>query len=97
MTESNAASTSSRTDEQASISLPPSVFELYSNDTFTLLFTMLNSSVLLPYSTTTDSNINVASSVIGATLLDHDVINLDDNITIILRLEYPVSSRNHCM
>ena len=91
MTESDSANTLSQTAEQASISLPPSLFELYSNDAFTLLFTMMNSSVLLPYSATTNPSIRVASSVIGATLLDHDVRDLDDNITIILRLEYPVS------
>ena len=91
MTESNSANSSSRDDELASISLPPSLFNL-TNDTFTLLFTMFNSSVLLPYSNTSDPSITVASSVISATLLDHEVMDLDDNITIILRLEYPVSS-----
>ena len=80
-------------EEQASISLPPSVFHLYPNTTlnFTLLFTMFNSSVLLPWSKVTDPKISVASNVIGTTLLDHEVMDLDDNITITLRLEYPVS------
>ena len=91
MTESDSAHASPQTTEQASISLPPSLFELYSNDTFTLLFTMMSSSVLLPYSNTPDPSIRVASNVIGATLLDHDVRDLDDNITIVLRLEYIVS------
>ena len=93
MTASNSANSSSLDYEQASITFPPSLFNL-TNDTFTLLFTMMNSSVLLPYSNTTNPSIRVASNVIGATLLDHDVRDLDDNITIILRLEYPVSSKN---
>lgn len=78
--------------EQASISLPPSVFDHYPNDTnFTLLFTMFDSSVLLPQSNVTDPRFSVSSTIIGATLLDHEVLDLDDNITIMLRLEYPVS------
>ena len=92
MTVSNSTN-SSFNDEQASITLPPSLFNL-TNDTFTFLFTMMNSSVLLPYSNTTNPSIRVASNVIAATLLDLDVRDLDDNITIVLRLEYPVSSRN---
>ena len=83
----------SSSEEQASISFPPSVFDHYPNTTlnFTLLFTMFNSSVLLPRSNVTDPRISVASNVIGTTLLDHEVTDLDDNITITLRLEYPVS------
>lgn len=78
--------------EQTSISLPPSVFDQFSNDTnFTLLFTMFESSVLLPQRNITDARISVASNVVGATLLDHEVMDLDDNITIMLHLEYPVS------
>ena len=91
MTVNDSANSSSLNNEQASISLPPSLFNL-TNDTFTFLFTMLNSSVLLPYSNTTDPSISVASNIIGTTLLDHDVRDLDDNITIILRLEDPVSN-----
>ena len=90
MTEFSAAK-SSIIEEQVSISLPPSLFQQYSNDTFTLLFTMLNSSLLLPQNNVTDPSISVASSVISAILLNHEVKDLDDNITIVLRLEYPVS------
>ena len=78
-------------EEQPSISLPPSLFDQFSDDSFTLLFTMFNSSVLLPRSNVTDPRIRVASNVIGTTLLDHEVTDLDDNITLILRLEYSVS------
>ena len=90
MTRYGSAHSSSPGDEQASITLPPSLFN-FTNETSTLLFTMMNSSVLLPYSNTTDPSIRVASNVIGATLLDHDVRDLDDSITIVLRLEEPVS------
>ena len=89
----NTSANSSSSEEQASISLPPSVFDHYPNTTsnFTLLFTMFNSSVLLPRSNVTDPRIRVASNVVGTTLLDHEVMDLNDNITITLRLEYPVS------
>ena len=89
----NTSANSSSFEEQASISLPPSVFDHYLNTTlnFTLLFTMFSSSVLLPQSNITDPRIRVASNVIGTTLLDHEVTDLDDYITITLRLEYPVS------
>ena len=89
----NTSVNSSSSEEQASISLPPSVFDHYPNTTlnFTLLFTMFNSSVLLPRNNVTDPRIRVASNVVGTTLLDHEVMDLDDNITITLRLEYPVS------
>ena len=59
-----------------------------------LIFTVFNSSVLLPLSPDKERNesIKVGSSVIGATLLDHEVSNLTDgNISITLRLESPVS------
>ena len=55
---------------------------------------MFNSSVLLPRNNITDPRIRVASNVIGTTLLDHEVMDLDDNITLILRLQYPVSIVN---
>lgn len=94
MTQNTSANTSFPLEkEQASISLPPSVFDYYSNDTnFTLLFTMFDSSVLLPRSNVTDARFSVASTVIGATLLDREVMDIDDNITIILHLEDPVST-----
>ena len=94
MTQNTSANSSLTMEgEQASISLPPSVFDYYSNDTnFTLLFTMFDSSVLLPRSNVTDARFSVASNIIGATLLDREVMDVDDNITIILHLEHPVST-----
>ena len=81
-------------EAQPSISLPPSLFDQYSDATFTLLFTMFNSSVLLPRNNIIDPRIRVASNVIGTTLFDHEVKDLDDNITLILHLQYPVSIVN---
>ena len=52
---------------------------------------MFNSSVLLPYNSTDDDSIRVASSVIGATLMNYTITNLSDPISITLRLEDPVS------
>ena len=93
-TESGSANMSLETSQEASISLPPSLFQLYPNDTFTLLFTMFNSSVLLPRSqdSSTNNSIRVGSGVIGATLMNHTITNLtNDTISITLRLEDPVS------
>ena len=78
-------------EEQSSISLPSSLF---GNESSTLIFTVFNSSVLLPLSPDKERNesIKVGSSVIGATLLDHEVSNLTDGtISITIRLESPVS------
>ena len=78
-------------EEESSISLPPSLF---GNESSTLIFTVFNSSVLLPLSPDKERNesIKVGSSVIGATLLDHEVSNLTDGtISITIRLESPVS------
>ena len=91
-TESQPASESFEVGQGTSISFPPSLFQLFPNDTFTLLFTMFNSSVLLPYSETAKNrSIQVASSVIGATLMNHSVSNLtNETISITLRLDDPV-------
>ena len=83
-------------EEEAFISFPPSLFQLLpENDTFTLLFTIFNSSVLLPQApdSTRNESIRVASYVIGATLLDYEIENLSNNssISITLRLENSVS------
>ena len=72
-------------------SLPSSLF---GNESSTLIFTVFNSSVLLPLSPDKERNesIQVDSSVIGATLSNHEVSNLTDgNISITLHLESPVS------
>ena len=83
----------SENEAQASISLPPSLFE---NETSaTLLFTMFSSSVLLPKDNTTNENFTIGSNVIGATLLGRDIVDLNDTyINITLRLEDPVSNMN---
>ena len=73
---------------------PSLLSSLFGNESSTLIFTVFNSSVLLPLSPDKERNesIQVGSSVIGATLLDHEVSNLTDgNISITLRLESPVS------
>ena len=78
-------------EEESSIFSP---FITLGNESSTLIFTVFNSSVLLPLSPDKERNesIKVGSSVIGATLLDHEVSNLTDgNISITLRLESPVS------
>ena len=73
------------------MSLPSSLF---GNESSTLLFTMFNSPVLLPQAPDKGVNesLRVASSVVGATLLDREVADLtNESISITLRLENPVS------
>ena len=98
-TASRSANIMSRdTDREASISFPPSLFQLFPNDTFTLLFTMFSSSVLLPQSqeSSINKNIRVASSVISASFTNREIANLtNDRISITLRLEDPVSVIHH--
>lgn len=90
------ANSSREVEEEAFISFPPSLFHLLpENNTYTLLFTMFNSSVLLPQGPDSMRNesLRVASHVIGATLLDHEIENLSNNsnVSITLRLENSVS------
>lgn len=87
---SNYSNTSSSLQEYSSIFLPPSLFQQFLNDSFTLMFTMYNSSVLLPQANETRPKFAVASTVIGATVADHDIVDLNDNITLVMHLEFPV-------
>ena len=89
--QSGPANNSSDEEPDISISLPPSLFQQLSNDSFTLLFSMFESSVLLPQANESRSTFAVASTVVGATVANHDIAGLDDNITVTLRLGYPVS------
>ena len=95
MTDDREANMSLESGESASLSLPPSLFQLFPNtSSFTLLFAMYSSSVLLPQAPESQRNesIRVASSVIGATLFGHKIEELSNaTISITLKLENPVS------
>ena len=84
----NAVSSSSEVG--ISINIPPSVFEGFSGTT-NLLFTVFESSVLLPLSTQSHPSIAVASSVVGTTIAGHMIENTDDNITVTMKLHSDVS------
>ena len=46
--------------------------------------------MLLPQANVTNPVFAVASTVVGATVFGHEIVDIDDNITVILRLEFPV-------
>ena len=85
----SAASVSPNTT--GSIILPPELFGSLSNDTFGLVFTMFNTSVLYPQANETRQTFAVASSVVGATVAGHIVRGLSTNVTIVLKLMESVS------
>ena len=74
-----------------SIILPRELFGSLSNDTFGLVFTMFNTSVLYPQANETRQTFAVASSVVGATVAGHIVRGLSTNVTIVLKLMESVS------
>lgn len=53
---------------------------------------MFGSSVLMPQANESRATFAVASTVVGATVVQHDIIDLNDNITVVLRLDDPVST-----
>ena len=85
----NAANVSTNTT--GSIILPPELFGSLSNDTFGLVFTMFNTSVLYPQANENRQTFAVASSVVGATVAGHIVRGLSTNVTIVLKLMESVS------
>ena len=85
----NAANVSPNTT--GSIILPQELFGSLSNDTFGLVFTMFNTSVLYPQANETRQTFAVASSVVGATVAGHIVRGLSTNVTIVLKLMESVS------
>jgi hypothetical protein len=100
-TTATSANASREIEEEAFISLPPSLFQLFpDNDSFSLAFTTFNTSVLLPQApeSRVNESIRVASHVIGATLLGYDIQNLTNiTISITLRLANPDSQTVSCV
>lgn len=88
---------SSRTNpgSEVSVSLPSSLLQSLPGTSPTILFTVYNSSALLPYSDPSDPRIDVGSTIVSIDVGQEMIDNLDENVTIVMRLEQPVSINEH--
>ena len=89
-TTDNAALSSSEVG--ISISIPPTIFQGL-NGTTHLLFTVFESSLLLPLASPLHPGIAVASSVVGATIVGQEIENTDDSISVTMQLHSEVRMR----
>ena len=87
----NVTTTTLQEDQDASISLPPSLFAELGNATEVGVgFTFYETAALFPLPEGSPSNLTVGSSVIGALVGGQSFSNLRDPVTIFLRLTLPV-------
>ena len=87
----NVTTTALQEDQDASISLPPSLFAELGNATEVGVgFTFYETAALFPLPEGSPSNLTVGSSVIGALVGGQSFSNLRDPVTIFLRLTLPV-------
>ena len=87
----NVTTTTLQEDQDASISLPPSLFEELGNATEVGVgFTFYETAALFPLPEGSPSNLTIGSSVIGALVDGQSFSNLRDPVTIFLRLTLPV-------
>ena len=78
-------------DQDASISLPPSLFaELRNTTEIGIGFTFYRTAALFPLPEGSPSNLTIGSSVIGALVGGQSISNLNESVTIFLRLTQPV-------
>ena len=78
-------------DQDASISLPPSLFaELRTTTDVGLGFTFYRTAALFPLPEDSPSNLTIGSSVIGALVGGQSISDLSEPVTIFLRLTQPV-------
>ena len=78
-------------DQDASISLPPSLFaELRNTTEIGIGFTFYRTAALFPLPEGSPSNLTIGSSVIGALVGGQSISNLNEPVTIFLRLTQPV-------
>ena len=87
----NVTTTTLQEDQDASISLPPSLFAELENATEVGVgFTFYETAALFPLPEGSPSNLTIGSSVIGALVGGQSFSNLRDPVTIFLRLTLPV-------
>lgn len=76
--------------EDISINLPLSIFKDVDVENVNALFSMYNSSVLLPLANQSNPAISVASSVLGATIVGQEIKDTAESINVTLRLDSEV-------
>ena len=87
----NVTTTTLPEDQDASISLPPSLFAELENATEVGVgFTFYETAALFPLPEGSPSNLTIGSSVIGALVGGQSFSDLRDPVTIFLRLTLPV-------
>ena len=87
----NVTTTTLQEDQDASIFLPPSLFEELGNAAEVGVgFTFYETAALFPLPEGSPSNLTIGSSVIGALVGGQSFSNLSDPVTIFLRLTLPV-------
>ena len=79
-------------DQDAAISLPPSLFQLVNTTEVGIGFTFYETAALFPLPEGSPSNLTVGSPVIGALVVGQSFSDLQDPVTIFLRLTRQVCS-----
>ena len=78
-------------DQDASVSLRPSLFaEVGSTTEVGIGFTFYETAALFPLPESSPSNLTIGSAVIGALVAGQSITNLRDPVTIFLHLTQPV-------
>lgn len=79
-------------DQSPSIALPPSVFINLTRPMIGVFFTHYATAVFFPLAEGTREDIVIGTSVIGASVANVTVRNLEDNITVVFQLRNTVST-----
>ena len=79
-------------DQSPSIALPPSVFINLTRPIIGVFFTHYATAVFFPLAEGTREDIVIGTSVIGASVANITVRNLEDNITVVFQLRNTVST-----
>ena len=83
-------------DQDAAISLPPSLFDLVNTTEVGIGFTFYETAALFPLPEGSPSNLTVGSSVVGALVAGQSFSDLQDPVTIFLHLTRQVCSYADC-
>ena len=79
-------------DQSPSIALPPSLFMNLITRDVGVFFTHYTTAVFFPLAKGTQSDIRIGTSVIGASVANITVRNLENNITVVFQLQDTVST-----
>ena len=77
-------------DQDAAISLPPSLFDLVNTTEVGIGFTFYETAALFPLPEGSPSSLTIGSSVVGALVAGQSFSDLQDPVTIFLRLTHQV-------